>query len=439
MSWVDHAIWWHVYPLGFCGAPIRPLHDPQDVFRSFEVDTQDEDADTHVLGHRLPQLLGWLDYLTDLGLNGLLLAPIFASSSHGYDTIDQFAIDPRLGDESDFDQLVAECRKRGIRLVLDGVFSHVGYFHPELQSVLAKGPDSPSGRLFDVDWESPKGPEPRVWEGHGGLVRLRHENQEAQDYVVDVMNHWLDKGIDGWRLDAAYSVPTSFWAQVLPRVRERHPDSWFLAEVIHGDYAEFVEESTADSVTQYQLWKAIWSSLKDANFYELDWSLQQHNKFLDTFVPNTFVGNHDVTRIATMLTADKAVMALAILMTVGGIPSIYYGDEQGFTGEKTDNITGDDAVRPPMPTSPSDLLPLGDSVNHAYRALIALRRKHPWLVAARTESIALENERYQYRVTEAEGTRVLEVTLELKSTPHVVIRDPQASSKDTVEWAQPAQ
>ena len=282
MSWVDHAIWWHVYPLGFTSAPIRPDDPNHSVFETTE-ELQDHGAP------RLSALVPWLDYMVDMGLNGLLLAPIFASSSHGYDSIDQFRIDPRLGTEAEFNELVKECKGRGIRILLDGVFSHVGYFHPRLQAALKAGPDSPDAPLFDIDWDAPDGPSPRVWEGHGGLVRLNHQAPEAKAYVAQVMTHWLDRGIDGWRLDAAYSVAPEFWAEVLPQVRRAYPEAWFLGEVIHGDYVKFVEESTVNSLTQYQLWKATWSSLNDKNFFELDWAVQQNNSFLDAFTPATLV------------------------------------------------------------------------------------------------------------------------------------------------------
>ena len=113
------------------------------------------------------------------------------------------------------------------------------------------------------------------------------------------MCHWLDRGADGWRLDAAYAVPAAFWADVLSRVRSVHADVYFVGEMIHANYADFVERSTIDTVTQYELWKAIWSSLADRNFFELSWALNRHNSWLGTFVPQTFAGNHDVTRLAT--------------------------------------------------------------------------------------------------------------------------------------------
>ena len=173
------------------------------------------------------------------------------------------------------------------------------------------------------------GPGYATFEGRESLAALNHDSAEVRDLAVRVLTHWLDRGASAWRLDAAYGIDPAFWASVLPAVRERHPDAWFMGEVIHGDYTGFVEASTVDTVAQYELWKAIWSSLADVNFYELDWCLGRHNELLESFIPATFVGNHDVTRIASKVGAAKAALAVVLLMTVGGVPSVYYGDEQG--------------------------------------------------------------------------------------------------------------
>jgi cyclomaltodextrinase len=234
--------------------------------------------------------------------------------------------------------------------------------------------------------------------------------------VAEVMNHWLDRGADGWRLDAAYAVPVEFWASVLPRVRERHPDAYLVGEVIHGDYADFVTRSTMDSVTQYELWKAIWSALNEGNFYELDHALGRHNEFLDTFVPLTFLGNHDVTRLASKLNDERDIpLALAVLLTVGGTPSIYEGDEQGFRGVKEDRENGDDAVRPPFPDKPADLAAFGWPTYHLHQDLIGLRRRHNWLHTARTRKLHLANEQYAFETTD--GTDRLTVCLNIGDAP----------------------
>jgi cyclomaltodextrinase len=165
-----------------------------------------------------------------------------------------------------------------------------------------------------------------------------------------------------------------------------------------------------DSVTQYELWKAIWSALNSANFFELAWALDRHDGFADTFVPLTFVGNHDVTRIASRLTDERDLpAALAVLMTVGGTPSVYAGDEQAYRGEKEDRAGGDDAVRPPFPATPGELAPYGWPVHRLHQELIGIRRRNAWLHNARVHQVHLTNEQFVYRSTD--GTNTLLVAL----------------------------
>ena len=138
---------------------------------------------------------------------------------HGYDTVDPFRIDPRLGDDADFQALVTAAHDRGLRVLLDGVFNHAGREFPPVARALAEGPGSASAdwvrKLYDNDGLVTAD----YFEGHDTLVTLNHASPQVQQLVRDVMLHWLRRGIDGWRLDAAYAVPAEFWAAVLPAVR----------------------------------------------------------------------------------------------------------------------------------------------------------------------------------------------------------------------------
>lgn len=368
---------WHTYPLGATGAPIRDWTDPG------------------MEEHRILKLVPWLDHATSLS-DMLLLGPIFTSVSHGYDTTDHFSLDPRLGTDDDFDQFIGEAGERGLGIILDGVFNHVAKGHPLEEHVIRNEDGSPA-----------------VFEGHGALLELDHTDPVVLDYISNVITHWLDRGVMGWRMDAAYRINPEVWAKILPPIKEKYPEAWFLGEVIHGDYPSFTGPDRLDSVTQYELWKAIWSSLKEENFFELDWSLQRHDAFLESFSPNTFIGNHDVERITSTLGQSKAAVAALILFTTPGIPSIYYGDEFGWLGVKGEGYEADDPLRPELPATPTDAindesLPL----LNMYRWGANFRREHPWLKHARTDMLELTNTTFTY--TTHDDTNSITVILDLE-------------------------
>lgn len=402
MHELENRIWWHLYPLGAAGAPPR----------------RDAQGEQPWEEHRLPRLLPWIDYAADMGFTGILLGPIFESTSHGYDTLDHFRLDPRLGDQADWDEFVARAHGRGMAIMLDGVFNHLGAEHP-----LATDPTWPGIRR-DQDGT------PAVWEGHGSLVELDHSRPEVHDLVRGVMNHWLDRGADGWRLDVAYAVPSGFWASVLPSVREEHPEAMFLGEVIHGDYAQITRDGTLDTVTQYELWKAVWSSMTDHNLWELQHALGRHAEFSQVAPMQTFVGNHDVPRIASTVGDAGAALAAVMLLTLPGIPSVYYGDEQAFRGEKAEGFAADDPLRPPLPAGPEELAPNGWWLHDLYRELIALRRRCSWITRAVVEVEHTENELLRYAVT-AEHDR-LEVEVALSPQPRAVVT---LNGETVLEWA----
>lgn len=407
-NWADSAIWWHAYPLGFVGADTT--HNPHGS-----------------VAHTLPRLIGWLDELLALGANGLLLGPVFDSETHGYDTIDHRRIDPRLGDDADVDALIAACRQRGIRVLFDGVFNHVGRAHPWWREAVEAGPGSAAADRFAAGDRVIDGLSVTAFEGHDALVTLNHENPKVRAMVQSAMVHWLERGIDGWRLDAAYAVAPEFWRAVIGPLRERFPAAWFVGEVIHGDYADYVAESGLDSVTQYELWQATRNSIQERNLFELDWTLQRHNEFSAAFLPMTFIGNHDVTRLASAIEDERhRGHALAVLMFVAGTPSIYAGDEHGLLGVKEERAGGDDAIRPAFPAQPWPRNP----VFHAHQAAIAFRRQHPWLAHATVTSAELANESALLVATGSEGQRAV---LALNLSDAAVVLD--GIRTDAHSWA----
>jgi len=229
------------------------------------------------------------------------------------------------------------------------------------------------------------------------------------------MTYWCDRGVDAWRLDAAYSVPSEFWATVLPPVRERHPDVYVMGEVIQSDYVAAVDAGDLDSVTQFELRQGIWHTLQSVNLHELEWALRRHNDFLDHFVPYTFIGNHDVNRIASPIDDDRHHgHALALLFTLGGTPSVYYGDEFGLRGVKEQRVGGDDAIRPAFPTQPDHVPDARPEVLALHQELIGVRRRHPWLHSARSRTVEVTNESVVLELTY--GAETLLVSLNLCDT-----------------------
>jgi len=353
-------------------------------------------------GRGLKVLTDWLARVDDLGCGAVLLTPIFVSSTHGYDTVDPFRIDQRLGDDDDFAALVDACHRRDLALLLDGVFNHVGRAFPHFRDVVENGVGSRYAGWFRPD---PAGDDGdgfgyHCFEGHRELPSLNHENPEVLDWAEAVARHWLDRGADGWRFDAAYAILPPFLAELTARIRRHHPEAFLFGEVIHGDYCGFVDATGLDSVTQYELHKALWSSLNDANLFELAWALDRHRGFVERFAPLTFVGNHDVTRIGSQLHDPRHLgVAVAALLTLPGIPGVYYGDELGWEGVKEHRAGGDDAIRPPLPPADRPLTDAESATLALHRELIALRTERPWLTRATLEVGPVENRRLAYTVT----------------------------------------
>jgi cyclomaltodextrinase len=398
-------IWYHVYPLGFLGA---------------EYQNPAPGAADGPVTHRLPELVPWLDYLADLGITALLIGPVFESETHGYDVVDPYRVDRRLGTEADLVSLIEESHCRSLRVGLDAVFHHVGRGHPHFRDVLAHRHQSAWRDWFEIDFGRPgrDGFSYATFEGHDHLVKLNHANRQVLEWAVDVARFWLERGVDAFRLDAAYALPRGFLAAFADRARAVRADVLLVGEVIHGEYVRTTRAAHLTTVTQYELWKAIWSSLNDGNFFELAHALERHAEFCQDFSPWTFVGNHDTTRIATQLTDKRHLPhALAILFSAPGIPAVYSGDEQGAEGKKYIRAGGDAQVRRPPPFRPAQLTGESLDIWRLHRDLIAVRRARPWLAAGQLRVTHLNNRFMTYEVSSSVGRLVVALSTEGKTVP----------------------
>lgn len=370
--WFESSVFYQIYPLGACGAP-------------FEND--------HQLVHRLERLDGWIEDLGKLGIDCVLLNPVFDSISHGYDTTDYFTVDPRLGDNEDLTRFVGKCHEHGIKVILDGVFNHVGRQFAPFLDVIEKRENSPYLYWFMIDLNGndryDDGLSYQDWEGNDNLVKLNLDNQEVIDYLFSAVKYWIDTfGIDGLRLDVAYCLSSNFLRQLHNYAKSLRPDFFLMGETLHGDYNQWVNEEMLDSCTNYECYKGLYSSFNTRNFFEILYSFnrqfgnEQWCLYRGKHLFN-FVDNHDVERIASIL--DEKIdlpLIYTMLFTMPGIPCLYYGSEWGIEGKKNWNDT---ELRPEIET-----LNWNELTDHIQK-LIEIHHTHSALIDGNYGQVALTN------------------------------------------------
>ena len=419
--WTQEAIFYHIYPLGFCDAPQHKIvQEP--------------------VCHRLDSLVVWLDHIQYLGANSIYLGPVFQSTSHGYDTEDYYQVDSRLGDNETLARLSNQIHKRGMRLVLDAVFNHVGREFWAFKDVLAHGERSAYCNWFqnlNFNGHSPFGDpfQYESWQGHYSLVKLNLSNADVRAHLFDATAMWMDKfGVDGLRLDAADCIDLDFLGALREFTKNRQPDFWLMGEVVHGDYRRWVNPSMLSSVTNYESYKGLFSSLNDGNYHEIAYSLNRQfgteGIYRDLNLYN-FVDNHDVNRIATQLNNQTHLYPLYLLLfTMPGIPSIYYGSEWGIEGKKT--YGSDSSLRPSL-----DLAALQEKSPHPnlvriIRHLSEIRKQLPALQMGTYQAVHVGDEQLAF-IREAKGQTVL-VVLNSASKP-VVLEIPVPAQQGTMkDW-----
>lgn len=402
MAFLPDTLFYHVYPLGLCGAPAHYPHDGH-------------------IEHRLPQLHNWIPHWQRLGVGGLYLGPVFASERHGYDTVDFGTVDPRLGDHQDLADLCAALDKAGIRVVLDGVFHHVGRGFWAFQDVLRHGRNSAYCDWFDLDFgqRSPHG-DPfayACWEGHSELVKLNLSHPAVRQHLFEAIHQWrIRYGIKGLRLDVAYALPPDFLQALADFCRVEDPHFWLMGEVIHGDYRPYLQ--ILDSVTNYECYKGLWSSHNDHNYFEIAYSFNR------LFGPEgiyrsqqlyNFADNHDVNRVASQLQDPQHVYPLYLLLyTMPGLPSLYYGSEAGLTGLRTSQ--DDRALRPAL--SWDSFAPaLAEHPLRAYlQHLWAVRNQVPALSQGDYQQVLVQHEQLAFLRQSADSCCVIVANMSVHET-----------------------
>lgn len=332
--WAYEGIFYQIYPIGFCGAPTA--NDGKTV-------------------SRILKLKDWSSYLESLGISSILLNPIFESDNHGYDTRDYKKIDCRLGTNEDFAEVCKDLHAHNVKIVLDGVFNHVGRGFWAFKDVQEKKWDSPYKDWFCINFDGNScyndGFWYEGWEGHFELVKLNLANSAVVDYLLECVKGWIDEfDIDGLRLDVAYCLDRNFMKRLRSFCQELKPDFALIGEVLFGDYNQIVNDEMLHSCTNYECYKGIYSSFNSMNMFEIAHSLNRQYGPEQWCIYRgkhlmSFVDNHDVTRIASILTNKNHLpLTYGLLHGMPGVPCIYYGSEWGEEGVKAPN--NDYALRP---------------------------------------------------------------------------------------------
>lgn len=330
--WAYESVFYQIYPLGFCGAP-------------FENDG--------VLTPRIRKVIDWIPHIKNLGANAIYFSPVFESDTHGYNTRDFRKIDVRLGTNEDFADVCQALHKEGIKVVLDGVFNHVGRGFWAFQDVLEKRWDSPYKDWFHISFDGNSNYNDGLWyegwEGNYDLVKLNLCHPDVKQHIFDSIRSWIEEfDIDGLRLDVAYCLDENFVRELRAFCDSLKPDFFLVGEMLHGDYNRLMNDSMLHSATNYECYKGLFSSFNSMNMFEIihsllrqfgpeNWTLYRGKHLL------CFVDNHDVSRIASNLTNEQHLpLIYALCFGMPGIPCVYYGSEWGAKANKSE---GDPALR----------------------------------------------------------------------------------------------
>ncbi|MDX2098085.1 MAG: glycoside hydrolase family 13 protein [Leptolyngbyaceae cyanobacterium bins.59] len=440
-NWVKYAVFYQIFPDRFA----RSKHRRKRLAESVNWEAWDEMPTLQgYKGGDLWGVIEQLNYLKDLGINAIYFTPIFQSASnHRYHTHDYYTVDPMLGGNATFKELLDAAHDRNIKVVLDGVFNHSsrGFFF--FHDVLENGPYSPWVKWFKIhDWPlSPyNGEYPANYEGwadNRALPVFNHDNPEVREYIMEIAEYWIKFGIDGWRLDVPFEVKTEgFWQEFRQRVKAINPEAYIVGEV-WGDSREWLDGTQFDGVMNYLFTaptiafaagdRVVMEQVQDRSYqpypplFAGDYAAKMQ-ELLDLYpweiqlTQLNLLASHDTARLLTIAGGDKASVLLStlLLMTFPGAPSIYYGDEVGLPG----------ALDPDSRRGfPQETLWDRETLQ-AHRKLIALRHTNPVLCVGNYRVVYAQSTVYAFARTLNDqevivavnvGTAPMKATLDLAS------------------------
>ncbi len=334
-QWAKETVWYQIFPERFANGD--KSNDPENT-----EPWGSEPTFNNYMGGDLQGIMDKLDYLVDLGITGILFCPLFkANSNHKYQTIDYYQIDPGFGTNELFKQFVEKAHEKGIRIMLDGVFNHVGYRHPFCQDVVEKGEQSIYKDWFCIKEFPVKKGGYETFATTPHMPKVNLEFEAARDYFLDVGRFWVEEfNIDGWRLDVANEISHSFWKQFRQTIKQINKDVFILGEVWH-DALPWIQGDQYDSVMHYPVTDAC------KRYFALNQMTKK--EFIDTInhiIVNypknasesmyNLLNTHDTSRFLSVAGEDsrKLLLAYVFIFTYPGCPSIYYGDEIGLSGHK---------------------------------------------------------------------------------------------------------
>jgi len=403
-AWVADAVFYQIFPDRFARSGRVDL--------GARIETWDEPPSfTGYKGGDLWGVLDRLDYLHDLGITALWFNPIFQSASnHRYHTYDYYSVDPMLGGNEAFNALIEGTKQRGMRVILDGVFNHASRGFFQFNDIAEHQEKSAFVDWFNVR-EFPIDPYDEVtpatydaWWGLHALPKFNTEHPAVREFLWDVGAHWMEKGIDGWRLDVPNEITTAgFWDEFRSRVRAVNPEAYITGEIWHEAKMWVGEDGPFDGVMNYPLTTAIipfaignrinHDAIVDNNDYFVTPGLNagefadRIDMIMDWYGPSertamlNLLDSHDTGRITSMADGDPelVILCLALLLTMPGAPCIYYGTEVGLEGGP------DPDCRRGFPWDEVDE---PSAIGNALKELVALRAAEPGLRAPELERLA---------------------------------------------------